>query len=111
MLSDSPPERDLEWTEAGVTGAWRFQQRLHRIGVARQLPGPECLDDLAIGADRGDVDVAVEHGAGHQADGPAGLILCSQHGRGLYQRRSPCLAKTRRDDDAAPPLAALDDAQ
>ena len=31
MLSDSPPERDLEWTESGVTGAWRFQQRLHRI--------------------------------------------------------------------------------
>ncbi len=31
MLSDSPPERDLEWTEAGVTGAWRFQQRLYRI--------------------------------------------------------------------------------
>jgi leucyl-tRNA synthetase len=31
MLSDSPPERDLEWTEAGVSGAWRFQQRLHRI--------------------------------------------------------------------------------
>jgi leucyl-tRNA synthetase len=33
MLSDSPPERDLEWTEAGVTGAWRFQQRLHRIAT------------------------------------------------------------------------------
>ncbi|MDP3163797.1 MAG: class I tRNA ligase family protein, partial [Reyranella sp.] len=33
MLSDSPPERDLEWTEAGVTGAWRFQQRLHRIAM------------------------------------------------------------------------------
>ena len=31
MLSDSPPERDLEWTESGVAGAWRFQQRLHRI--------------------------------------------------------------------------------
>ena len=31
MLSDSPPERDLEWTESGVTGAWRFQQRLFRI--------------------------------------------------------------------------------
>src|SRR5258705_12402303 len=29
--SDSPPERDLEWTESGVTGAWRFQQRLFRI--------------------------------------------------------------------------------
>ena len=40
MLSDSPPERDLEWTEAGVTGAWRFQQRLHRIAseAAAELP-------------------------------------------------------------------------
>ena len=33
MLSDSPPERDLEWTEAGITGAWRFQQRLFRIAT------------------------------------------------------------------------------
>ncbi|HKF60326.1 MAG TPA: class I tRNA ligase family protein, partial [Dongiaceae bacterium] len=31
MLSDSPPERDLEWTEAGVEGAWRFAQRLWRM--------------------------------------------------------------------------------
>ena len=40
MLSDSPPERDLEWTEAGVTGAWRFQQRLHRIAMTalEQVP-------------------------------------------------------------------------
>ncbi len=28
MLSDSPPERDLEWTEAGVEGAWRYVNRL-----------------------------------------------------------------------------------
>ena len=31
MLSDSPPERDVEWTEAGVEGAWRFVQRLWRL--------------------------------------------------------------------------------
>ena len=31
MLSDSPPERDLEWTESGVAGAWRFTQRLWRL--------------------------------------------------------------------------------
>ena len=31
MLSDSPPERDLEWSEAGVEGAWRFTQRLWRL--------------------------------------------------------------------------------
>lgn len=30
-LSDSPPERDLEWTEAGVEGAWRFVQRVYRM--------------------------------------------------------------------------------
>ncbi len=31
MLSDTPPERDIEWTEAGVLGAWRFVQRIWRI--------------------------------------------------------------------------------
>ncbi len=31
LLSDSPPERDLEWTEAGIEGAWRFVQRLWRM--------------------------------------------------------------------------------
>ena len=31
VLSDSPPERDLQWTEGGVEGAWRFTQRIYRI--------------------------------------------------------------------------------
>ncbi|HEX2762762.1 MAG TPA: leucine--tRNA ligase [Allosphingosinicella sp.] len=31
MLSDSPPERDLEWSEAGIQGTWRFVQRLWRL--------------------------------------------------------------------------------
>ena len=31
MLSDSPPERDLPWSEAGIEGCWRFVQRLWRI--------------------------------------------------------------------------------
>jgi leucyl-tRNA synthetase len=31
MLSDSPPERDVIWTEEGVQGAWRFLQRLWRL--------------------------------------------------------------------------------
>jgi leucyl-tRNA synthetase len=30
LLSDSPPERDLEWTETGIEGAWRFVQRVYR---------------------------------------------------------------------------------
>ncbi|QCI64921.1 leucine--tRNA ligase [Phreatobacter stygius] len=31
MLSDSPPERDVIWTEAGVEGASRFVQRVWRL--------------------------------------------------------------------------------
>lgn len=31
MLSDSPPERDVAWTDDGVQGAWRFTQRLWRV--------------------------------------------------------------------------------
>jgi leucyl-tRNA synthetase len=31
MLSDSPPERDVEWTEGGAAGAHRFVQRIWRL--------------------------------------------------------------------------------
>ena len=38
MLSDSPPERDVNWTEKGVQGASRFVQRLWRlIGEAAEI--------------------------------------------------------------------------
>jgi leucyl-tRNA synthetase len=33
VLSDNPPERDVEWTESGVQGANRFVQRLYRLAV------------------------------------------------------------------------------
>ena len=34
ILSDNPPDRDMEWTESGVAGAYRFTQRLYRIAEA-----------------------------------------------------------------------------
>jgi leucyl-tRNA synthetase len=41
MLSDSPPERDVNWTEKGVQGAWRFTQRLWRlVGEAAEIKAP-----------------------------------------------------------------------
>jgi leucyl-tRNA synthetase len=43
MLSDSPPERDVIWTEEGVQGAGRFVQRLWRL--VREA------DEVAAGAD------------------------------------------------------------
>ena len=45
MLSDSPPDRDLEWTDAGVDGAWRYLNRLWRL-VRQEAERP-----VAAGAD------------------------------------------------------------
>jgi leucyl-tRNA synthetase len=41
LMSDSPPERDLEWTESGIEGTWRYVNRLYRLvaeNVARLAP-------------------------------------------------------------------------
>ena len=47
MLSDSPPERDLEWSEEGINGAWRFIQRLWRL--ASDAGGPAGAgEDIAL---------------------------------------------------------------
>ncbi len=54
VLSDSPPERDMEWTESGVAGAARFLQRLFRVvrGVAAQVPADApCPTQVAKPAD------------------------------------------------------------
>jgi len=51
MLSDSPPERDLDWTDSGVEGAWRYSNRLWRMITEPKAPladhgepRPEKLD-------------------------------------------------------------------
>jgi leucyl-tRNA synthetase len=41
MLSDSPPERDLEWSEGGIEGAARFVQRVWRLANADSAGGGE----------------------------------------------------------------------
>jgi len=46
MLSDSPPERDLPWSEAGIEGCWRFVQRLWRL-FGRYDPAA-AGDDIAL---------------------------------------------------------------
>ena len=52
MLSDSPPERDLEWTDAGVDGAWRYLHRLWRLveEPALTLPPPGTPAPAGFGA-------------------------------------------------------------
>ncbi|NQU55972.1 MAG: leucine--tRNA ligase, partial [Rhodospirillales bacterium] len=38
MLSDSPPERDLDWTDSGIDGAWRYVNRLWRMMTEPKMP-------------------------------------------------------------------------
>ena len=40
LLSDSPPERDLEWTDAGIDGVWRYVNRLWRLVTEPAAPLP-----------------------------------------------------------------------
>jgi leucyl-tRNA synthetase len=46
VLSDSPPERDVEWSEDGVRGAWNFQKKVWRIVQGTDVPdhGPMVSD-------------------------------------------------------------------
>ncbi|HZH28719.1 MAG TPA: leucine--tRNA ligase [Azospirillaceae bacterium] len=52
MMSDSPPDRDLEWTEAGIDGAWRYINRLWRMVAepAVALPPPGTPRPAELGA-------------------------------------------------------------
>ncbi|WP_284945222.1 leucine--tRNA ligase [Acidisoma cladoniae] len=43
ILSDNPPERDMEWTESGVAGAYRFTQRLYRLAEAIAVSVPSAV--------------------------------------------------------------------
>ena len=51
VLSDSPPERDVEWSEDGVRGAWNFQKKVWRIVQNTDVPdhGPMASDFEATG--------------------------------------------------------------
>src|SRR5215211_4527403 len=64
MLSDSPPERDVIWTEEGVQGSGRFVQRLWRlVGEAAEIAN---LAPASRPAEFGDAALAVRKAA-HRA--------------------------------------------
>jgi leucyl-tRNA synthetase len=72
ILSDSPPERDVEWTEAGVDGASRFQQRIWKLvaetaALAEQSDGT-VQENTEIEALRKAVHRAV-HAVGEEIEG------------------------------------------
>ena len=45
MMSDSPPDRGLEWTESGVDGAWRYVQRVYRLVAESRVQSSEFSKD------------------------------------------------------------------
>ena len=59
MLSDSPPDRDLDWTDSGVEGAWRYVNRLWRLidepafpRAALGAPRPSKVEGSAADVER-----------------------------------------------------------
>lgn len=49
VLSDSPPERDVEWTESGVVGAWRFSKKVWALVANIEAGNPEVIAKDAKG--------------------------------------------------------------
>jgi len=54
VLSDSPPERDVEWTASGVKGAWGFVQRVWTLTEAHGRPAPKPGDTAPNAASEGE---------------------------------------------------------
>ncbi len=64
VLSDSPPERDVIWTEEGVQGSWRFVQRLWRlVGEAAEIAAKAPAERPAAFGDRATALRKAAHGA------------------------------------------------
>ena len=66
MLSDTPPERDIEWTASGVEGAHRFLQRVWRLvreAAAKGAP-PEPPTPSEFGPEAEALRRAAHRGAG-----------------------------------------------
>jgi leucyl-tRNA synthetase len=54
VLSDSPPERDVEWTASGVRGSWAYVQRVWSLTEAHERPAPKPGDVAPNAASEGD---------------------------------------------------------
>ena len=73
MLSDSPPDRDVIWTEEGVQGAWRFVQRLWRlVGEISDIKAP-AVRPAQFGAQALTVRKAAHRALSHVSDDIARL--------------------------------------
>jgi leucyl-tRNA synthetase len=71
MLSDTPPERDIEWTESGVEGSWRFVQRIWRLVGESKARGAGSTPKAPLGVEAKALRRAAHqalHAVGHDLD-------------------------------------------
>jgi leucyl-tRNA synthetase len=109
MLSDSPPERDVIWTEEGVQGSWRFVQKLWRL-VREAL---EIAEGATTAAKAGEEDAVLTlrkaaHGAlAKVSDDIAKLRFnrCVAHIYELSNALQASLTATRQNGGVSPAYA------
>ncbi|MDH3242475.1 MAG: class I tRNA ligase family protein, partial [Alphaproteobacteria bacterium] len=67
IVSDSPPERDLDWTESGVDGAWRYLNRLWRMVTESDIVPVGSEMPAGAAAERAEAEVLDARRAIHKA--------------------------------------------
>ena len=108
MLSDSPPERDVQWTQDGIEGAWRYVQRVWRLfDEAQDFAASADLTAAPHGAAALDVYRAVQNGVQQMTQDLAGLGFNRAVAR-LYELTNALSSfKPESDEDCATKLYGL----
>jgi leucyl-tRNA synthetase len=47
VVSDTPPDKDLEWSDEGLDGCWRYTNRIHRLAGPSTLTKNDALLGIA----------------------------------------------------------------
>jgi leucyl-tRNA synthetase len=104
MLSDSPPERDVNWTEDGVQGAGRFMQRAWRI-CCEVADLPRAVHGDSFGADSTAIRRAAHKALAGVTEDVERLRFnrCVAH---IYELSNAISGVLTRGDDIAPDMAA-----
>lgn len=97
VLSDSPPERDVEWTESGVIGAWRFSKKVWAL-----VANLEAGDPLVIASDAKGEGLALRKFAHKAMDKITAGIEAFRFNTSVAQiyELTNAIGKYKSDDDA-----------
>ena len=94
MLSDSPPDRDVIWTEEGVQGSAKFVQRLWRLVGELKRAAAGAPGGCDAGARALDVRQAAPRARLGRGGGPANggcgvlVLICLGNGRHCHSSES-----------------------